>query len=112
MEGLKRIERFLEVRAGEALSFWRRRERVFESAGHWYFRTREGIDVGPYRTRFEAEVEADLLKHRLQGIEAENAQAVIRSFMMESVGQGLFANSRLKDDGLRAHWHADIGVLS
>ncbi len=112
MERLKRIERFLEVRAGEALSFWRRRERVFASAGHWYFRTREGIDVGPYRTRFEAEVEADLLKHRLQGVEPADARAVIRSFMMESVGQGLFADTRVRDDGLRAHWHADIGVLS
>ena len=112
MEGLKRLEQFLKVRAGEALSFWRRRDRVFERSNQWYFRTREGIDVGPYRTRFEAEVEADLLKLKLQEMGSDHCPEVIRDFMLDSVAQGLFADARVHDDGLRAHWHADIGVLS
>ena len=111
MEGLKRIERFLEVRAGEALGFWRRSQRVFDSGNHWYFRTREGIDVGPYSTRFEAEVEADLLKHKLQGGGDEHPSETIRSFMLDSVAQSNIANAREQDD-LRPGWHADIGVIA
>ncbi len=112
MEGLKRIEQFLDVRAGEALSFWRRKERVFDSGGHWYFRTREGIDVGPYRTRFEAEVESEVLKQQLQDAAQDCSPEVVRAFMLESASTGMIGANRRQDDGLRAHWHADIGVLS
>ena len=32
-----------------------RSERLFSQSGLWYFRTREGKDVGPFRYRCEAE---------------------------------------------------------
>ena len=112
MEAIRRLEHYLQVRAGEALSFWRREERVFESAGHWYFRTREGIDVGPYRTKFEAEIEAELLKHKLQEQQEADGSQTIRNFMRESLQQGIFSDSRTEQSDLRAHWHADIGVLN
>lgn len=33
-----------------------RSDRLFHQAGLWYFRTREGNDVGPFRYRDEAEL--------------------------------------------------------
>ncbi|MDO8908828.1 MAG: DUF6316 family protein [Pseudohongiella sp.] len=33
-----------------------RSDRLFTSSGLWYFRTREGNDVGPFRYRDEAEL--------------------------------------------------------
>jgi hypothetical protein len=36
----------------------RRSERVYQSDGQWYFHTREGVDVGPYRERQHAADEA------------------------------------------------------
>ena len=32
-----------------------RPSRFFKEADHWYYRTREGSDEGPFRTRLEAE---------------------------------------------------------
>jgi Domain of unknown function (DUF6316) len=73
------------MRFGERARRWLRRERVFDSGGGWYFRTREGIDVGPYKTRFEAEVESDILAVRLAEDASLPALRVIRTFMLESV---------------------------
>ena len=39
-----------------------RSERIFNADELWYFHTREGVDVGPYQSRFDAEVEAALLQ--------------------------------------------------
>lgn len=75
------------MRFGELARQWFRRERVFDRAGHWYFRTREGIDVGPYASRFEAEIEADILTARLSRDSAAHSMRIIRSFLMESVRQ-------------------------
>jgi hypothetical protein len=50
------------ARAGERRHTGNRSERVFTSNGQWYFRTREGVDVGPYESQFEAEIEAAILK--------------------------------------------------
>ena len=110
MERLKRLEKMLEARAGEALSFWRRSKRVFEAGGQWYFRTREDIDVGPYRTQFEAEVEADLLKRKLQQTPDALQHNVVRAFMLESVSLSQPAGLA-SADVVRPHWHADIGVI-
>jgi hypothetical protein len=49
------------ARADERSQAWRRSDRVFAAAGLWFFRTREGIDVGPYPDRERATVEADRL---------------------------------------------------
>jgi hypothetical protein len=86
------------MRLGELARQWLRRERVFERGGHWYFRTREGIDVGPYASRFEAEIEADILVARLARETTLPPARVIRAFILESVRQ--------RSPGPR---HADIG---
>jgi hypothetical protein len=75
------------MRLGELARQWFRRERVFDRAGRWYFRTREGIDVGPYASRFEAEIESDILTARLSRDSAAHSIRIIRSFLMESVRQ-------------------------
>ncbi len=38
-----------------------RRERYYQCDGQWYFRTREGFDIGPYDSRSIAEAEAEQL---------------------------------------------------
>jgi len=68
---------------------WFRSERIFRSNGQWYFHTREGIDVGPFATRFAAEVEASILKNILKDTpEVQNARTRIREFMMDAEVSG------------------------
>ncbi len=65
---------------------WFRAERVFRCNGDWYFRTREDIDVGPYATEFEAQVESSILKDSLkQAASQAEACRIIREFLLESV---------------------------
>jgi len=85
-------------RLGEQALRWFRRERVFASGGSWYFRTREGVDVGPYGSRFEAEVEADILIARLDHETSLPSLMVIRAFLLESVVEPR-RKSRLVDIG-------------
>jgi hypothetical protein len=73
----------MATRKDEQAKTWFRSDRVFCSDGVWYFRTREGVDVGPYRNRFEAEVDAEMLKSVLIGVSADLAQRVIREFMLD-----------------------------
>ena len=74
----------MENRENEPQRFWFRSERVFRVDGLWYFHTREGIDVGPYETRFEAEIDATMLVAMLKDVEPEKAKTVIREFMLFS----------------------------
>ncbi len=90
--------RTIRSRLGERALRWFRRERVFASGGSWYFRTREGIDVGPYGSRFEAEIEADILIARLDHEASLPSVMVIRAFLLESVIEP-GRNSRLVDIG-------------
>ena len=41
-------------RAGEQGPVPDRRDRLFMEGRHWYFRTREGTDIGPYKTKNDA----------------------------------------------------------
>lgn len=53
-------------RADDALaeSAHSRSERIFSNEDLWYFKTREGNDVGPFRYRSEAETNlSDFLEH-------------------------------------------------
>jgi Domain of unknown function (DUF6316) len=51
---------------------------VFPAGGKWYFNTREGIDVGPFATRSEAEINSTRLRLVLAKIaEPELARTVI-----------------------------------
>lgn len=54
------------VRDGEPSRMWFRTSRFFLVDEAWFFSTREGIDVGPYATREEAERDASRLLEILQ----------------------------------------------
>src|SRR5262244_3809468 len=66
------IERILRVtqsfgaamasRAGEPDKMRFRGSHVFPAHGKWYFNTREGIDVGPFDTRSDAEINSTRLR--------------------------------------------------
>lgn len=78
------------ARTNERPRTWFRSERVFLSDGKWYFHTREGVDVGPYESQFEAEIEAGMLKELLRerGVAGEGALSVIREFVLDSYAMG------------------------
>jgi len=69
---------------------WFRSERVFLSDGQWFFHTREGVDVGPYESQFEAEIEAGMLKELLRerATSGEGCLSVIREFVLDSYAMG------------------------
>tara|TARA_A100001037_G_C15108313_1_gene617644 strand:+ start:896 stop:1216 length:321 start_codon:yes stop_codon:yes gene_type:complete len=76
-------------RAGETPKTWFRTERVFLSAGQWFFHTREGVDVGPYESQFEAEIEAGMLKELLREHgQGDGSLSIIREFVLDSYAMG------------------------
>ncbi len=76
-------------RRNESSKTWFRSDRVFHCNGEWFFHTREGIDVGPYDSNFEAEIEAGLLKELLKTLRDEDAPiATIRDFILDSFSWG------------------------
>lgn len=79
----------LAGRRREALKTWFRSERVYNSDGRWYFHTREGIEVGPYESQFDAELEAGLLLELLKNVPLQQGpEDVIREFVMDSFSWG------------------------
>jgi hypothetical protein len=67
-----------------------RSERVFRANGSWYFHTREGIDVGPFNTEFEAQVESSILKNILKDAkDRSHAIASIREFLLDARTSGI-----------------------
>ena len=77
------------ARKNETQRTWFRSERVFMSGSDWFFQTREGVDVGPYETQFEAEIEAGLLKELLkESPVGQQALPVIREFVLDSFAMG------------------------
>ena len=79
----------LAVRSNERQRTWFRSDRVFLSDNEWYFHTREGVDVGPYPSQFEAEIEAGMLKELLRNVpRGEAALSVIREFVLDSYSMG------------------------
>lgn len=77
-------------RTNEQARVWFRSDRVFlESNDEWFFQTREGVDVGPYESQFEAEIEAGLLKELLQECDTEaKVKAALREFVLDSYAMG------------------------
>ena len=53
-----------------------RSERMFTRSGMWYFRTREGKDVGPFRYKDEAEL---MLTRFVQELQELQQQALVSS---------------------------------
>ena len=79
----------VEFRSDELPNDWKRTERVYNLAEQWYFRTREGINVGPYDTRFEAEIEASMIKELLRGAPVDHRSIeIIREFILDSWSMG------------------------
>jgi hypothetical protein len=77
------------ARSNERTRTWFRSDRVFLSDGKWFFHTREGVDVGPYESQFEAEIEAGLLRELIrEGDGEESAIGLIREFVVESYAMG------------------------
>jgi hypothetical protein len=85
-------------RRDESNRTWFRSERVFNCNGQWYFHTREGIDVGPYESQLEAEIEAGMLKELIKNAAiAGDALAVLRDFILESFNLGRPLNVMIAD---------------
>src|SRR4051794_3275445 len=75
----------MDFRRHEPARTWFGSHRVFRSDANWYFHTREGIDVGPFRSEFEAQVEASILKNVLKDSHSTPAAlAVIREFLLDA----------------------------
>ncbi len=68
-------------RRDEEPKTWFRSERVFRVDGEWFIHTREGIAVGPYSDKFAADVDAEMLKSLLVGVDETEAHVIIREFM-------------------------------
>jgi len=68
-------------RDDDAPKTWFRSERVFRVDGDWYIHTREGIAVGPYQDKFDADVDAEVLKSLLVGTKAAEAVGIIQDFI-------------------------------
>ena len=77
------------ARIDEKPKTWFRSERVFLSDEKWFFHTREGVDVGPYDSQFEAEIEAGMLKELMrETAKGDDSLSVIREFVLESYAMG------------------------
>ena len=69
-------------RRDEEPRIWFRSDRVFRVDDEWFFHTREGIAVGPYSDKFAADVDAEVLKSLLDGVELEaEAREIIHQFI-------------------------------
>jgi hypothetical protein len=76
-------------RRNELAKTWFRSDPVFSCNGQWYFHTREGIDVGPYDSQLEAEVESGMLRQLLKRHGMENrGREVLRDFILDSFTMG------------------------
>lgn len=91
---------FLPVRHGEPARLWYRSDRIFCVDSAWYFHTREGLDVGPYRCQFDAELEADLLLQKLRQTPQAQIRQVIRNHMLDTQGGAGALNTRAFTDYL------------
>jgi hypothetical protein len=60
-------------------------ERVFSRAGLWYFHTKEGNEVGPFRYRDEAELMLTKFFQELQQIEQDAMVSVKPHFRISGV---------------------------
>ena len=77
-------------RAAEQPRMWFRSERVYLlNQGAWYFRTREGVELGPYDSRFEAEIEAGLFRELIRSAtDEEQKRSIFREFVLDAHATG------------------------
>ncbi len=76
------------TRKNEQTKHWFRSERLFTVDGFWYFSTREGLDLGPYESRSEAQIEAGFLRELLMGQPGEDPGRTVQRFVREGEAFG------------------------
>ena len=81
------------VREGEKPRTWYRGERVFMRNDEWYIQTREGVDVGPYKCQFDAELELGTLINKLKVTASDRIHNVLRNHASESHNLSIGLNS-------------------
>ncbi|TDJ24316.1 MAG: hypothetical protein E2O54_05625 [Gammaproteobacteria bacterium] len=87
-------------RTKEEKRTWFRAERIFNCNGEWYFHTREGIDVGPYDSQLEADIEAAMLRELIRHASVQGeALSVLKDFILESFTMGRPLNVMVSDGG-------------
>lgn len=87
-------------RTKEEKRTWFRAERIFNCNGEWYFHTREGIDVGPYDSQLEADIEAEMLRELIRHASVQGkALSVLKDFILESFTMGRPLNVMVSDGG-------------
>lgn len=91
-------------RKEEASRTWFRSERIYLLADNaWYFRTREGVQIGPYESQFEAEIEVGLLKELMKEIyHEEQIVEIIREFVLDSFAMGQTLSPLFEEGGVMA----------
>ncbi|MBM4202610.1 MAG: hypothetical protein FJ194_00475 [Gammaproteobacteria bacterium] len=69
--------------------YWFRSDRVFVMNGWWYFSAREGIELGPYATHLEADLEARTLSGQLASMcPGLQSRVVICQFIYDACNSG------------------------
>ncbi|MCR9259039.1 MAG: DUF6316 family protein [Pseudomonadaceae bacterium] len=96
------------VRDGEPARLWYRSDRIFCVDGAWYFHTREGLDVGPYRCQFDAELEASMLLQKLRQTPEAQIYQVIRNHLLDTQGGAGALNTTAFTDYLVAVGGAEL----
>jgi len=76
------------ARAGEKPRLRFRTDRLFAVSDGWYFTTREGLDVGPYRNREEAQAGAARLLELLRHLPAGPASRMAIERFQDRHGRG------------------------
>ena len=69
---------------------------------------REGIDVGPYESQLEADIEAETLRELIRHANVQGeALAVLKDFILESFTMGRPLNVMLsEEEGWELWWHS------
>jgi hypothetical protein len=77
----------MRFRAGEGPRVWPRRDRISQRDGQWWFVTRERVNIGPYETRFDAEIGSRKLARVLRKIRnPAAAELAVRRFQLALQG--------------------------
>ncbi len=86
-------------RRDETPRTWFRSDAVFSCNGRWYFHTREGIDIGPYDSQTEAEIESGMLRALIKrSAMGGESLGVLREFILESFTMGRPLNVMISED--------------
>lgn len=87
---MQRADNNKSARKNEQPRTWFRSGRVYMMReNEWYFRMREGLEIGPYESEHEAEIEAGLLRELIKDvIDPEKKRTIIREFVLDGFAMG------------------------